>query len=236
MLRCTSGARVDLLSATVSSGHLTAPLVLNFLTSGDLGQGTAMASHPALLRGLGLCDHALHDGDETVWAHPAGARKVRRYGAMAESELSGRPHADRAICAHDSAPNPSPLHFEGSVANIGRDWSMTITSAPPGPPRRIDGYTIGAIPNIDGPGPHGGEVHPDGDEFLYIVSGTMELILDDGDDRAVGVETTALLRSGDAYVVPRGVWHRLEPVEQSYLVHVTPGPNGEYRPRNSDED
>ena len=35
----------------------------------------------------------------------------------------------------------------------------------------------------------------------------MELILDDGDERAVGVETKVLLRSGDAYLVPRGVWH-----------------------------
>ena len=110
---------------------------------------------------------------------------------------------------------------------------MSITSAPPGPPRRIDGYTIGAIPNIDGPGPHNGEVHPDGDEFLYVVSGAMELILDDGDERAVGVETKVLLRSGDAYVVPRGVWHRLESVERSYLLHVTPGPNGGHRPRSS---
>jgi hypothetical protein len=100
-----------------------------------------------------------------------------------------------------TAPKASPVRFEGSVANIARDWSMTITSAPPGPPRRIDGYTIGAIPNIDGPGPHGGEVHPDGDEFLYVVTGTMELILDDGDERAVGVETKVLLRPGDAYLV-----------------------------------
>ncbi len=123
-------------------------------------------------------------------------------------------------------PNASPVHFEGSVANIGRDWSMTITTAPPGPPRRIDGYTIGAIPNIDGPGPHGGEVHPDGDEFLYVVSGTMELILDDGNERAAGVETKVLLRPGDAYVVPRGVWHRLESVEPSYSCHAGP----EWRP------
>jgi mannose-6-phosphate isomerase-like protein (cupin superfamily) len=130
-------------------------------------------------------------------------------------------------------PNVSPVNFEGRVADLARDWSMIIRSAPPGPPRRIDGYTIGAIPNIDGPGPHGGEVHPDGDEFLYVVSGAMELILDDGDERAVGVETKVLLRSGDAYVVPRGVWHRLEAVERSYLVHVTPGPNGGHRPRNS---
>jgi len=132
-----------------------------------------------------------------------------------------------------STPNPAPVHFEGNVANIDRDWSMSITSAPPGPPRRIDGYTIGAIPKLEGHGPHDGEVHPDGDEFLYVVSGAMELILDDGDERAVGVETKVLLRSGDAYVVPRGVWHRLESVEPSYLVHVTPGPNGDHRPLRS---
>jgi mannose-6-phosphate isomerase-like protein (cupin superfamily) len=129
-----------------------------------------------------------------------------------------------------AAPSP-PVRFEGSVADIGHDRSITIRRAPPGPPQRIDGCTIGAIPNVAGPGPHGGEVHPDGDEFLYVVSGTMELILDDGDERAVGVETKVLLRSGDAYVVPRGVWHRLEPVEPSYLIHVTPGPNGGHRPR-----
>lgn len=127
--------------------------------------------------------------------------------------------------------NPLPVHFERSVADIAHDGSITIRSAPPGPPRRIDGYTIGAIPNIEGPGPHGGEVHPDGDEFLYVVSGTMRLVLDDGDERTVGVEMTVLLRSGDAYVVPRGIWHRLEPVEPSYLIHVTPGPNGGHRPR-----
>jgi mannose-6-phosphate isomerase-like protein (cupin superfamily) len=130
------------------------------------------------------------------------------------------------------APDPSPVTFEGSVANIARDGSIRITTAPPGPPRRIDGYTVGAIPHIDGPGPHSGEVHPDGDEFLYVVSGTMELVLDDGDERAVGVETKILLRSGEAYVVPRGVWHRLEPVQPSYLIHVTPGPHGDHRPRD----
>jgi mannose-6-phosphate isomerase-like protein (cupin superfamily) len=124
----------------------------------------------------------------------------------------------------------NPIPFEGNVAHIGRDWSMAIASAPPGPPKRIDGYTIGAIPRLDEPGPHAGEVHPDGDEFLYVVNGAMELILDDGDGQAAGVETRVLLGSGDAFVVPRGVWHRLEPVEPSYLVHVTPGPHGGHRP------
>jgi mannose-6-phosphate isomerase-like protein (cupin superfamily) len=130
-----------------------------------------------------------------------------------------------------SRPNTSPVRFEGNMANIWCDWSISVTSAPPGPPRRVDGYTIGVIPNIEGPGPHGGEVHPDGDEFLYVVSGTMELLLDNGDKREVGEETRVVLEAGDAYIVPRGIWHRLEPIERSYLVHVTPGPNGDHRPR-----
>ena len=126
---------------------------------------------------------------------------------------------------------PSPIPFEGKRANIERDGTITVVPAPPGPPQRIDGYTIGVVPHLDGAPPHAGEVHPDGDEFLYVVHGTIELILDDGDELGVGAETKLVLRAGDAYVVPRGVWHQLEPMEPSYLVHVTPGPHGGHRPR-----
>jgi mannose-6-phosphate isomerase-like protein (cupin superfamily) len=125
----------------------------------------------------------------------------------------------------------SPVSFAGFVADVTGDRSISIRAAPPGPPRRIDGYTIGAVACPVGPGPHAGEVHPDGDEFLHVVSGAMELVLDDGDQHAVGVETHVVLRAGDAYVVPRGVWHRVEALEPSYLVHVTPGPRGGYRTR-----
>jgi mannose-6-phosphate isomerase-like protein (cupin superfamily) len=128
-------------------------------------------------------------------------------------------------------PGASPTPFEGKRANIEADRTVTIVDAPPGPPQRIDGYTIGAIPNLEGASPHAGEVHPDGDEFLYCVSGTIELILDDGDEHAVGAETRVVLHAGEAYVVPLGVWHVLETREPSYLVHVTPGPHGGHRPR-----
>ena len=129
--------------------------------------------------------------------------------------------------------SPTPTRFEGSVLRLARDWSMTIADAPPGPPRRIDGHTVGAIPNMQGPGPHGGEVHPDGEEFLYVVSGTADLILDDGDEAAIGTETKVVLGAGDAYVVPRGVWHRIESAEPCYLIHITPGPSGGNRPRSA---
>jgi len=61
----------------------------------------------------------------------------------------------------------------------------------------------------------------------------MELIPGSGSEQAVSTETKVLLRSCGAYGVPRGVWHRIEPVGHIDLVHVTPGPNGGCRPCNS---
>ncbi|MFN8051560.1 MAG: cupin domain-containing protein [Acidimicrobiales bacterium] len=121
--------------------------------------------------------------------------------------------------------------FAGHVARLRSGGVMSIDETAPGPPVRIDGYSIGVADGLEGPGPHAGEMHPDGDEFLYVVSGALELILDDGDENGIGAETTVRLGAGDAYVVPRNVWHRLEAIEPSCLVHVTPGPGGAYRPR-----
>jgi mannose-6-phosphate isomerase-like protein (cupin superfamily) len=122
----------------------------------------------------------------------------------------------------DSSAEP----FSGKVAHISRGGVAAIVSCPPGPPQRIDGYTIGVIPNLDGPSPHQGELHPDGDELLYLVSGAIEVILDDGDEETIGTETSIVLRGGDAFIVPRGVWHQINVIEPAYFVHVTPGPNG----------
>jgi mannose-6-phosphate isomerase-like protein (cupin superfamily) len=93
------------------------------------------------------------------------------------------------------------------------------------PPERIDGFTVGA-PLVAGDPPHGGEVHPDGDELLYLVSGavTVHLELPAGD-------TQVDLGAGDAVVVPRGVWHQITTREPGRLVHITPGPHGDARPR-----
>jgi mannose-6-phosphate isomerase-like protein (cupin superfamily) len=93
-----------------------------------------------------------------------------------------------------------------------------------GPPR-IDGYTVGA-PFITEDPPHAGEVHPDGDELLYLVSGRVRVHL----ELAEG-ERDVNLGPGQALVVPRGVWHRLVLQEPYQLVHITPGPGGGHRPR-----
>jgi hypothetical protein len=31
--------------------------------------------------------------------------------------------------------------------------------------------------------------------------------------------------------VPKGLWHRVEALEPGRLLHATPGPGGDYRPR-----
>lgn len=91
------------------------------------------------------------------------------------------------------------------------------------PPRRIDGFTIGA-PRITGDAPHDGEMHPDGDELLYLISGAVTVTLELADGNVL-VE----LGAGDAVVVPKGVWHKITMREPGQLVHITPGPHGKNR-------
>lgn len=95
------------------------------------------------------------------------------------------------------------------------------------PPQRIDGFTIGA-PQIAGDPPHDGEMHPDGDELLYLVSGAITVTLE-----LSGGNTRVDLGAGDAIVVPRGVWHQITTLEPAQLIHVTPGPHGDARPRRT---
>jgi mannose-6-phosphate isomerase-like protein (cupin superfamily) len=48
------------------------------------------------------------------------------------------------------------------------------------------------------------EVHPAADEVLFLVSGALDLIVEE-----VGKERAIPLEAGQAAIVPRGVWHRL---------------------------
>jgi len=93
----------------------------------------------------------------------------------------------------------------------------------PDPAIPVDEVTIG-IATMPENSPHGGERHPDGDEALYFISGRIR----------VTVETTPvevlLMNPGDGLVVPKGVWHRVDIVEPSQIMYVTPAPHGEYRP------
>jgi mannose-6-phosphate isomerase-like protein (cupin superfamily) len=119
--------------------------------------------------------------------------------------------------------------FEGVVTELRRDGSSAVVEAL-GPPVRINGFTVGA-PLMTGNPPHRGEMHPDGDELLLVLSGRIDVILEEGGDQEhVGVERVEEVHAGQAIVVPKGVWHRVDVREPSRMVHITPGPGDGHRP------
>ncbi|HHM12350.1 MAG TPA: cupin domain-containing protein [Planctomycetaceae bacterium] len=48
------------------------------------------------------------------------------------------------------------------------------------------------------------EVHPEADELLFVISGAIDVVLQEGDS-----ERIVPLEAGQAAIVPRGLWHRL---------------------------
>ena len=119
----------------------------------------------------------------------------------------------------------TPLKFDPaqSTVGIGTDLVATIVPARPDPPIAVSGITLG-IASMSENSPHGGEMHPDGDEVLYLISGRVKVVFED--ERFDDIDVAP----GEGLVVPRGVWHRVDIIEPSQIVYATPGPNGGYRP------
>ena len=68
-------------------------------------------------------------------------------------------------------------------------------------------------------------MHPNGDEFVYLLSGSVELLL----EGAAGVKSLSMPGTG-AVIVPRGVWHTAKVHAPSRMLHVTLGAGTETRP------
>ncbi|MPZ50786.1 MAG: hypothetical protein GEU75_16055 [Dehalococcoidia bacterium] len=87
----------------------------------------------------------------------------------------------------------------------------------------IDGVLAGAA-RLESTSPWS-ERHLAGDELLYLVSGSVSIVLEDH-------QTTALLHPSEAFLVPRAIWHHIEVHTPSLLLFFTPGDSeGERRLR-----
>lgn len=73
------------------------------------------------------------------------------------------------------------------------------------------------------------EVHPVGDEVLYLLSGRCELLLEhQGQLQRILFDTP-----GQVQVIPKGCWHSADiiPGETCRILFYTPGAGSEHRPR-----
>jgi len=76
------------------------------------------------------------------------------------------------------------------------------------------------------------EMHPEGEELVLLLSGSVDFILDEGEGRA---QRTVELRAPGAFVlVPRGAWHRAMPHAPTSMLFITPGRGTRHRPVNDE--
>jgi mannose-6-phosphate isomerase-like protein (cupin superfamily) len=108
----------------------------------------------------------------------------------------------------DLAKTPVHLAPTGSIATV----AMRGRAHPD-----VSGRLAGEARMTKSP-PHSGEMHPDGDELLYLVEGAVDVVLDEESG-----ERCLSMQPGQAFVVPGGVWHRVIVKEPCRLLYFTPG-------------
>jgi len=80
----------------------------------------------------------------------------------------------------------------------------------------FNGKSFGTC-DITGRNP-GWEMHPDTDEFFYIIEGEVEITLLEKDGPVHYVAP-----AGTSFVVPKGVWHKPEAPNSAKFIFYTPG-------------
>lgn len=80
----------------------------------------------------------------------------------------------------------------------------------------LNGSPVGAC-SIEGESPVW-EMHPDTEEFFYILDGEFELTLLDGDE-----PSHVVAPAGSTFVVPQGIWHKPAAPNGAKFIYLTPG-------------
>ena len=121
--------------------------------------------------------------------------------------------------------------FDVSRDTVGIDRSLraTLVPAQEDPAIPVDGMTFGVATMTEN-SPHDGEMHPDGDEILYLISGKVRVTLENEENQVLE------MGPGDAMIVPQGIWHKVDILAPSTIVYVTPGPNNQHRPLESNHE
>jgi len=104
-----------------------------------------------------------------------------------------------------------------SRVRTGED-GVIVADLPPGVRANL-----GAV-RMSGSSKHHGERHPEGDELVYLLSGSVGVSF----ERSGSEEREVVpLQPGQLVVVPRGTWHWLVVDEPSELIFITPRADGD---------
>jgi mannose-6-phosphate isomerase-like protein (cupin superfamily) len=87
-----------------------------------------------------------------------------------------------------------PVNVHDALATFDEVYSPRIVT-------RMNDYDVRIAHAL---GDHVWHVHEDTDEFFLVLDGQFDVAVRDGD----GTETTVVLRTGDTFVVPKGVEHK----------------------------
>lgn len=71
------------------------------------------------------------------------------------------------------------------------------------------------------------EMHPNGEEIVYLLSGEMDLILETDENRR-----TIELRGKGSVIIPRNTWHTAKVFAPSNMLVITLGKDTQIRPIN----
>jgi len=113
------------------------------------------------------------------------------------------------------------------AANISNDLGATLVERRFGPAQeRPAGVSINIV-EMSNDAPHDGEMHPDGDEVIYVLVGRFRVRLETENP------TDLEVASGQGVVIPKGVWHKIHILAPCRMVSVTPGPGFEYRTQHT---
>jgi mannose-6-phosphate isomerase-like protein (cupin superfamily) len=115
------------------------------------------------------------------------------------------------------------LHDDGGAARVEVTPTFWLEVMAGKRPELAGGRLVGAFPyETDWTS---AEMHPAGDEIVFVLSGAIELVLQrTGGDRAIALE------AGRGVLVPRGVWHTARVRTPGHALHVTPGTGTQHRP------
>jgi GNAT superfamily N-acetyltransferase/mannose-6-phosphate isomerase-like protein (cupin superfamily) len=127
---------------------------------------------------------------------------------------------------------PESLDLIGTYVHLRDDGGASRVDVPPtfwqevmaGKRRELDEGRLVAVFEFESNWTNA-EMHPAGDEIVYVLTGAIDLILAEQSG-----DHTIELEAGAGYVVPRGVWHTARVRAPARVLHVTPGARTQHRP------